>query len=80
MRIIVLHGDNTQKSYARLQKFIEVAKKRGWEVRKMSNSQQSLAELVVAENLFGAKKLVIVDKIETVSKKDLDWLKKQSLI
>lgn len=32
MRIIVLHGNDTEKSYARLLKFRDEAKKRGWKI------------------------------------------------
>ena len=32
MKIIVLHGDDSEKSYTRLTKFIKEAKKRNWEI------------------------------------------------
>lgn len=47
MKIIVLHGDDTKRSYERLVKFTEEAKKRGWDVLEYdydSVSNQSLFE------------------------------------
>ena len=63
MKIIVLHGDYTTKLYERLSKFIEVAKKRGWEIVNDEISQ--------TPSLFNIEKLTILRKYTFLSKKDL---------
>jgi len=63
MKIIILHGDNTPKSYERLSKFIEVAKKRGWEI---TND-----EISRTPSLFNIERLTILRKYTLLSKKDL---------
>lgn len=54
MKIIVLHGDYTTKLYERLTKFIEVAKKRGWEIINDEISQ--------TPSLFNIERLTIIRK------------------
>ncbi len=64
MKIIVLHGDYTTKLYERLTKFIEVAKKRGWEIVNDEISQ--------TPSLFNKETLTIVRKYNLLSpRKDI---------
>lgn len=76
MKIIVIHGDHSTKSYERLQVFIKEAKKRSWQVKKLrENSKLSLAEQLVSPDLFSSSNFFILDKINDISDKDLLWLK-----
>ncbi|MEK7061198.1 MAG: hypothetical protein AAB954_00895 [Patescibacteria group bacterium] len=63
MKIIVLHGDYTTKLYERLTKFIEVAKKRNWEIVNDLISQ--------TPSLFNKECLTIVRKYNSISKSDI---------
>ncbi|WKZ25861.1 MAG: hypothetical protein QY322_00965 [bacterium] len=72
MKIIVLHGNDTQKSYLRLTKFIEVAKKRKWQV-----VDYSLTE-VENQSLFDENKFFILKDHSLLDVKILDKLKKYS--
>lgn len=64
MKIIVLHGDYTTKLYERLNKFIETAKKRGWEIINDEISQ--------TPSLFNKETLTIVRKYNLLSlRKDI---------
>ncbi|EKE05960.1 MAG: hypothetical protein ACD_19C00140G0027 [uncultured bacterium] len=72
MRIIVLHGDDTQKSYARLQVFIDEAKKRGWKVTDFN------IEEVENQSLFGEECFFILKDYKLLDKKTLEKLKKYS--
>jgi len=79
MKIILLHGTYTSKSYERLTKFIEVAKKRNWEIVQLSeDSPLSLSESLSAQSLFVKEKLYILENLNKISKKELEWLKKKS--
>ncbi|KKQ52696.1 hypothetical protein A2865_00125 [Candidatus Woesebacteria bacterium RIFCSPHIGHO2_01_FULL_39_17] len=62
MKIIVLHGDNTLESYERLLTFIKEAKKRGWDVKRIT-SARSIPEALVVDSLFEKEKLVVVENI-----------------
>ncbi len=75
MKIFLLHGDDTNKSYARMQKYIEHAKKRGWEVTHITDKNTRVPEVYMTTGLFISDKLVIVDDFDFLNKKDLDWLK-----
>lgn len=68
MKIIVLHGDYTIKLYERLNKFIEAAKKRGWEI---SNDEVSQTP-----SLFNIERLTILRKYNLLSKKDISNISK----
>ena len=63
MKIIVLHGDYTKKLYERLNKFIEAAKKRGWDITNDEISQ--------TPSLFNKESLTIIRKYNLINKKDL---------
>lgn len=76
MKIIILHGDDTEKSYARLKKFIDVAKERSWEVSYIDESNQTFEEVLAASSLFGNERFFILKDVKKLEKKDLSWLKK----
>ncbi len=64
MKIIVLHGDYTTRLYERLNKFLEAAKKRGWEIINDEISQ--------TPSLFNIERLTIVRKYNLLSpRKDI---------
>ena len=68
MKIIILHGDDTIKSYIRLTKFIDEAKKRGWDIIN--------DKIEDTPSLFGTEKLIIVRDYKIIGKKELNLIKK----
>lgn len=70
MRIIVLHGNDTEKSYARLTKFINEARKRQWQV-----TDYSLQE-VENQSLFDENKFYVLHDYKLLDKKIVEKLKK----
>ncbi len=76
MRIIVIQGDDSEKSWARLKAIIETARTRNWEVVKFDAGQKLLlSELLSSASLFSEKRLFVVENGKTLLKKDLEWLK-----
>ena len=63
MKIIVLHGEDTNKSYERLSKFMETAKLRGWDI--ITN------EFPNTPSLFGTDRLIIYRDYRLLSKSDI---------
>jgi DNA polymerase III delta subunit len=63
MKIIVLHGQDSNKSYDRLTKFIDVAKKRSWEI--VTDSFPN------TPSLFGNERLIIYRDYKLLSKTDI---------
>lgn len=63
MKIIVLHGEDSQKSYARLAKFIDTAKSRGWEI--------ITDEFPNTPSLFGTERLIIYRDYRKLTKNDI---------
>lgn len=63
MKVIVLHGDDTDKSYKRLSTFMDVAKKRGWEI--ITN------EFPNTPSLFGIERLIIFRDYKLLTKNDI---------
>jgi len=76
MKIIIIHGDNIFESYQRLQELISVAKKRKWEIKRVSPDSQSLPEEIVGRGLFEEERLIVFEDIGKIKKSDSDWLKK----
>lgn len=63
MKIIVLHGDDSAKSYERLMKFVATAKKRGWDIIYDNFPNTS--------SLFGTERLVIYRDYTLLTKRDI---------
>jgi DNA polymerase III delta subunit len=74
MKIIILHGDNSQESYDRLTKFIDTAKKRGWEITRLSAKDDNFTENLVTKSLFEKERLIIVSDIISITKRQFKWL------
>lgn len=64
MKVIVLHGDNSEASYERLIKFVDTAKKRNWEI--------VTDEFPNTPSLFGNERLIIYRDFSLLSKKDIN--------
>ena len=78
MKIIVLHGENSLKSYERLQVFINVAKKRGLEVERISDKKSNVSEFLSKTSLFAQERFFVLDDISLLTKKDGEWLKRKN--
>jgi len=79
MNIIVLHGDHVSASLKRLEKFIDVAHERGWEIARIEpTSKSSLQEILTSESLFQKERLFVLEKPTTLGKRELEWLDKKS--
>ena len=75
MNTIVLHGDDYVSVKKRLDAFIISAKKRGWLIdRPAPESQTSLSELISGANLFNKDRLVIIEGLNRLAPKQLQWL------
>ena len=61
MKVIVLHGEDIEKSYTRLKKFIDTAKERNWEIL--------YDEISLTPSLFGQDRLTIVNDFRSIDKK-----------
>lgn len=77
MKIIVLHGEDTVKSYERLKRFTEAARERSWEVANLDESETAFEENLSSPSLFGAERFFILRDIKRLAKKELTWLKKR---
>lgn len=77
MTIILLHGEDEVKSYERLQKFIETAKGRSWEVVYLDNSVLTFAEALSSAPLFVGERFFVLADIKKLGKKESEWLRKK---
>lgn len=78
MNIIVLHGEDSAKSYLRLVKFIDTAKKRSWEVIYTDQTGMLLEETLSASSLFQKERFFIHRDVKKLGKKELAWLNKNA--
>lgn len=77
MKVILLHGDHSLDSYNRLQKLIQVAKERNWEIIKIGAKDNfSLPEKLTASNLFEEERFYVIENLTKIKKTDLEWFKK----
>lgn len=78
MKIVLLHGDDEQKSYERLQKFIETAKARSWEVVYLDDTSLSFVEALRSRSLFGGERFFILKDVKKIGKRESEWLIKNA--
>jgi hypothetical protein len=63
MKIIVLHGEDTTKSYARLTKFFDTAKSRGWDI--------ITDQIPNTPSLFGTERLIVYRDYRLLTANDI---------
>lgn len=81
MKIFVIHGDDTQKSYSRLIQFINSAKKRGWEVVYIEgDSSNSLRDVLSTPSLFGDERFFVIKDVKRIDDRDIEWVNKSEKI
>ena len=73
MKIIVLHGDYIAASYERLNKFIEVAKERDWEINFIEGSE-NLEERLTKVSLFEKETFYVLREVTKINKSSLKKL------
>lgn len=79
MNNFLIHGEYSIKSYERLQSYIDKAKTKNWEIVRIDpKNGQNVRELLSSQSLFNQERLFIIEEIKTLSKKDLDWIKKNN--
>lgn len=79
MKIIVLHGDDTQKSYERLMVFINEAKKRNWKITDFSLEEIENQSLFDEESFYILKDYTRLDSASSRGRKStVEKLKKYS--
>lgn len=77
MKIFVLHGDDTAKSYERLKKFTDSAKERSWEISYLDGSDRPFEENLSNTSLFGSERFFILRDFRKLGKKEITWLDKK---
>ncbi len=75
MKTILLHGDDVIRSYDRLVKFIEAAKKRNWEINYLDDTTVSIPASFLAGSLFGGERFFVLRNVKKISKNDLEWIR-----
>ena len=74
MGIIVIHGDNINKSFERLSYYLKSAKERNLDIRKITPSD-NLSEALTSVSLFANDSLLVIEDIKRRNKKELKWVK-----
>lgn len=75
MNIYLIHGDNNIASYERLQQYLDKARREGWEITYVENSDQNITDTLRSNSLFNVKRLVVIRKYSLIDNKTLDYLK-----
>lgn len=73
--LIIIHGDNLEKSADQVQFIIQEFKNKGYLIINISDTTGSFTKELIETGLFETKKLVIVDNLNTLSKKEIELIK-----
>lgn len=73
MKIVVLHGDDIEASYARLVKITDSLKKRGWRVSELVDKDELRGNLI-STSLFDDNVLYVLKNADKLDSKTLQWL------
>ncbi len=77
MKIIILHGDDERKLYARLQRFVETARERSWEVDYLDDPAVKMQETLSSASLFSNERFFVLRDVKRLGKKETEWLNKK---
>ncbi|HJX45560.1 MAG TPA: hypothetical protein VJ399_00100 [Patescibacteria group bacterium] len=75
MKIVVIHGENTNDSLKRLIYIESVAKIKKWQIVKI-NENTNIKETLISPSLFKEEKFFILENPNKINKKDILWLSK----
>lgn len=73
MKIVVLHGDDTDKTYKRFSTILNGVKKKGWNVEEI-DIKDDIKNKLVNSSLFESNILYTVKNAEKIDKQTLAWL------
>jgi len=77
MKIYLIHGEYSSKSYEKLKEYINKAKEKNWKVINYSEENAfSIQETLSSVDLFDTNKVYILDNPSKLQKKDIDWINK----
>lgn len=76
MKIVILHGDYSIKSYGRLQTFIKEARKRDWSVKNVGDKSNNISEALSSQELFGKKRFLVIEDYDLMRQKDIKYINK----
>lgn len=69
-KIVLIHGEDKDKSFAKLQEYVDRARSKNFVIEKVT-SETPLNLLINNKDLFGTKKVILIDEIKLLSKTDL---------
>lgn len=75
MKIVLIHGDNTDKAYARYSQIVDSVKARNWEVVRHSPETSKLSDTLQAQSLFGGERMILIENLGKVKKSEWKWLR-----
>jgi DNA polymerase III delta subunit len=85
MKTVLIHGDDTAKSYTRYKQILSVTKKRGWEIVMLEKSDKlnleehlSAGALFDGEDGYFTEKLFVLNKPKDIHSKTFDWIRKNA--
>lgn len=77
MKIIIVHGDDTTKSYQRLMLFFDEAARRNWEIKSIDEADISISEVISSVSLFNEERFFIVKDVKLIKPKDIEFINKK---
>ncbi len=73
MKVTVLYGENIEASRKRFFEIIDTIRKRGWEIVRLSGSED-LGNSIASISLFESERLFVLEDIQKTKREDLIWL------
>lgn len=77
MKVILIHGNDSEKLQQRLNKFIDSALKRGWHLDRLSENADKIGEKIKGVSLFGQESLFLLENPQKLNKTRLSFIKQQ---
>ena len=79
MNIYLIDGDNTLRSYERLQEYIQWGKKKFWDIVKIDAKDQNTISILRSENLFMQKRMVVIDNYTQINAEAVKFINQSDL-
>jgi DNA polymerase III delta subunit len=74
MKIYLIHGDHREKSYSKLNEYLDKGREKEWKIINIKGNNSFLKEPLLSTDLFDKNRIYVSRSFSKLSKKDIEFL------
>jgi len=76
MKVILIHGNDNEKSSLRLKKLVDEAKRRNWRISRLDKQKKDILDELSSEELFSQERIFLIEDLPLLTKRVVTWIDK----